>query len=275
MLVLNSDVFKMLTARGAQVVEPEMMRNKTSLLLARLSQKARSAQNQTARFSMQPLEEMQLVEPMHSVHSKLGNAVLFSKSADEAKRKSDWELNVGRAIDILRRDLPGLLQHGIPDTSPYSRDICFSEPHHLKLHTRGLVSYLALVRLAKSGMSMYYDHPKFEIVHMNQIRANGQPTNSSDVSNDSDVALSVRWVIEGTSRPALLASGLFSATHRGPGGKLGEQAEAIEPSVFEGVFVYRFDSNGLISEHILENLEPTPPSWFKSWSGFARFRPAV
>jgi hypothetical protein len=192
-----------------------------------------------------------------SIHPSLHSNQAKILPKRNEKKGNEWEMAVGKAIDLLRRDLPHLLNQGIPDTSVYSPDITFIE-HHLNLHTRGLKSYLALVTLAKTGMSLFYENPTLEIVSMNQVRA-----------SDGDFSVNVRWIIEGTSRPALLASGLFATTHRTM------QKQPIEKSVFEGVFVYRFDDFGLICEHVLQDVEPNPPAWFKSWSGFQKFRPAV
>ncbi|KAG0330955.1 hypothetical protein BG004_001893 [Podila humilis] len=57
-------------------------------------------------------------------------------------------------------------------------------------------------------------------------------------------SVTVRWTLKGTTRPSVVL------TLSGP--------TSPPPSTFSGVFVYEFDDRGLVNEHRIENIMPSP-----------------
>jgi hypothetical protein len=77
----------------------------------------------------------------------------------------------------------------------------------------------------------------------------------------------VRWTLKGTTRPSVVL------TTSGP--------TSPPPSSYEGIFVYEIDDRGLIDEHRIENIMPSPsPEAIQrafAWWGWllSRTRPAA
>ncbi|KAJ1553518.1 hypothetical protein HK405_007672, partial [Cladochytrium tenue] len=74
------------------------------------------------------------------------------------------------------------------------------------------------------------------------------PAEVDDDPDDDAVRLVVRWAFEGVLRHRIL----FSYLGLGPSHPV--------TTVYEGVFVYRFDDHGLIDHHRLQSLFPAPPT---------------
>ena len=80
----------------------------------------------------------------------------------------------------------------------------------------------------------------------------GAPSSSGDSSGDQDpsqssspaTTVTVRWTLKGTTRPSVVL------TTSGP--------TSPPPSSYEGVFVYQFNDYGMIDEHRIENIMPSP-----------------
>lgn len=70
--------------------------------------------------------------------------------------------------------------------------------------------------------------------------SNGNPNQSSLPAT----TLTVRWTLKGTTRPSVVL------TTSGP--------TSPPPSSYEGVFVYQFNDYGMIDEHRIENIMPSP-----------------
>ncbi|KAG0324488.1 hypothetical protein BG000_002200 [Podila horticola] len=86
-------------------------------------------------------------------------------------------------------------------------------------------------------------------------------------STPPSTTVTVRWTLKGTTRPSVVL------TMSGP--------TAPPPSAFAGVFVYELDDRGLVNEHRIENIMPSPsPEAIQrafAWWGWllSRTRPAA
>ncbi|KAF9217414.1 hypothetical protein BGZ59_004500 [Podila verticillata] len=102
--------------------------------------------------------------------------------------------------------------------------------------------------------------PQVKLVDTDQGQAQVQNTPPS-------TSVTVRWTLKGTTRPSVVL------TMSGP--------TAPPPSSFAGVFVYEFDDRGLVDEHRIENIMPSPsPEAIQrafAWWGWllSRTRPAA
>ncbi|KAF9431207.1 hypothetical protein BGZ94_006888 [Podila epigama] len=80
-------------------------------------------------------------------------------------------------------------------------------------------------------------------------------------------SVTVRWSLKGTTRPSVVL------TSSGP--------TSPPPSSYSGIFVYEFDDQGLVNEHRIENIQPSPsPEAIQrafAWWGWliSRTRPAA
>ncbi|KAI8846948.1 hypothetical protein BC829DRAFT_254066 [Chytridium lagenaria] len=74
-----------------------------------------------------------------------------------------------------------------------------------------------------------------------QPRESRLPEQAGD---DHSVRLMVRWVFQAVPRHQIILSNFNPLS--------------IKPSVFEGVFVYKFDEQGFIVEHVLQSVYPCP-----------------
>eukprot|EP00842_Homolaphlyctis_polyrhiza_P004050 jgi/Hompol1/4646/HPOL_003789-RA len=212
-----------------------------------------------------------------------------SDSSSDPQRSSlnDFYLNVGKATQVLRDELPSFFQTGLLTTSIYSRDVIFTEPFHSKFQCSGIRYYRALAETLRVSLRCLFEDIAFEVVSVIQMRSgsgdgasatltrplspsqqqqNGgdiepdpMPRNPSSIDGDSvpDLAsqaestrVLVKWTFE--ARPRMV-----SAFTNSP--KLVE---------YTGVFEYRFDAEGRIVEHRLQSIHPAPPiigpcRWFR------------
>ncbi|KAF9184169.1 hypothetical protein BGZ50_003827 [Haplosporangium sp. Z 11] len=105
------------------------------------------------------------------------------------------------------------------------------------------------------------------------LKSNGSAEMSRGENNDDNreslqpTTVTVRWTLKGTTRPSVV---LTSAGPTSP-----------PPSSYAGVFVYQFNDYGLINEHRIENIMPSPsPEAIErafAWWGWllGRTRPAA
>ncbi|KAJ3097954.1 hypothetical protein HDU97_004411 [Phlyctochytrium planicorne] len=213
-------------------------------------------------------------------------------------------IRIGHAIGILQEDIPNFFETGLTDTNIYHSSLMFRDPCHEQLShivIKGKSSYLISATVLRWLLRIYYDSIDIDIIRMTQYRGpagggkDGQENGNGDVKihineidvdrakttvaadtavpgslkfsenperllenedpEDTSVRLMVRWVFEAVPRhQALLAS--INPLY-------------VKPSVFEGVFVYRFSDQGYIVEHVLQSVYPCPPLlamcrwWFK------------
>ncbi|KAG9300907.1 hypothetical protein G9A89_004965 [Geosiphon pyriformis] len=177
--------------------------------------------------------------------TKLENPLEGQKGAD------DYTLNVGRAIHAIRSDLPRFFENGLTDTSIYSQHILLSDPHHTRLYVKVRSENLEqdFGNYIKKNSHIVGDEEK-----KLSWAANYQVKNISP--SDRDTRLYVRWRVEGIPRSSYILS------------MLSERSTRISRSSFSGVFCYKFDVVGLISEHYVENIVPAPSRRAVLYHGF-------
>jgi hypothetical protein len=192
------------------------------------------------------------------------------------KENPNFHLNVGRAIDVLRTELPYFFENGLVRYDIYHDDIVFTEPHHYKFYVMGKTVYRYLLNTARFILKWYFTDATLNVVSVTQ--------------SAMDNKILVRWVMEGTPRTSLFRMRVVSSlegsgsalsgltglgTHgngshqagsgrsssassgQGPGHSLVPEGY-VEKSVYEGISVYRFNSEGIIVEHAIENVLPAP-----------------
>ncbi|KAI9358900.1 hypothetical protein DFJ73DRAFT_135126 [Zopfochytrium polystomum] len=233
-----------------------------------------------------------------------GASPFSSCSSSSPGKRQQQHANIGRATEVLRHELPDFFQPvsnggtmtGLGDKSIYARRVTFSDPFHIRgFIVRGRTAYAFLAGMLRFACIAYFQEPAVDIVRMVQIKGPlrgehlddvflGEWGRPGDGDRDSDgldgsaspglqrrrawrreevddggdddqaIRLVVRWVFEGTPRHQLLFSSIWP--------------KSAVPVVYEGVFVYRFDADGLIDNHRLQSMFPSPPmlafcKWFK------------
>jgi hypothetical protein len=139
-------------------------------------------------------------------------------------------MQIGRAVDTLRTELPQFFTRGLVDYTIYSPQIILNEPEHYRFYVRGLRWYQLFMAGTRRVMRWYFDGVCMDV---------------KSISHGVDNTLNVHWVVQGTSRSSILKSVLG-----GDG--------FVERSVYEGLFVYRFDGHGRICEHSIQKIMPAP-----------------
>ncbi|KAJ3329719.1 hypothetical protein HDU76_007311 [Blyttiomyces sp. JEL0837] len=243
----------------------------------------------------------------HLNHSSTGHLPPHPKhNPFQHNRKNHHNLNVGKAIDILQREIPEFFDRGITDRTIYSRNVHYTDPLHFPgWKLKGHMAYLGMAGMLRWFCVWYYDGPDIDIVRLRQCRGpflgggtgeegiagsgeggvggvggshhgdgGASPTHpphhhpkpvgletpgevggagdeldwdcTSPETSDNAVRVVVRWVFEGTPRYQVWMTAL-------------NPLFVPKPTVYEGVFVYRFDEDGLIEEHRLQSIHPAPP----------------
>jgi hypothetical protein len=95
--------------------------------------------------------------------------------------------------------------------------------------------YKWFMKTVKWGMNWYFSDLEFKIRTIQRV---------------NDYELVMRWSVEGTSRTSLAKIAIGSIFMK--------PSEFVEESVYEGNFRFRFDRNGQISEHVVDNILPAP-----------------
>ncbi|KAI9208524.1 uncharacterized protein BJ171DRAFT_489185 [Polychytrium aggregatum] len=176
---------------------------------------------------------------------------------------SEYILNVGDAIRILRDTLPRFFAHGLQHPELYASNVAFSEPYHTRIKIKGKGNYMVLAQIVRYMAICLFDSPRFDIHRIQQIRESDlvdslSPTlagrDSSEAPDQADpgqlgepdsMLVRIRWVFEGIPRHLLWLSAFdYVNTPR---------------TVYEGVFVYGFDREGRIVLHQLQGIHPVPP----------------
>ncbi|KAJ3389224.1 hypothetical protein HDU84_008962 [Entophlyctis sp. JEL0112] len=200
----------------------------------------------------------------------------FSLSARGVKGLTDWSIYHEKAMTVSAPFHPrGFLLSGrvglIPDASGVT------EPDEEKMHlpfVRGRLAYGIFVAVLRLMVICAYDEAGIEVVRCKSVRGPARGTDldsdykdgsgqvwrrreaegagkpaedSRDGKEDESTRLVVRWLFEGTPRHKLLYA------------KMTSPLSAPQPTVYEGVFVYTFDSEtGLVVNHRLESMTPMP-----------------
>jgi hypothetical protein len=80
------------------------------------------------------------------------------------------QMQVGKAIWVLRQDLPDFFETGLTDMSIYAPNVTFSEPFHLRLAIRGKRFYGFVAKLIKWFGRAWYENADLEVVRMMQTK---------------------------------------------------------------------------------------------------------
>lgn len=76
---------------------------------------------------------------------------LIQRMADERR---EFELNLGKAMDVLRKDYPNML-HTVPDMSIYHQDLKVVDPSGVRL--TGIKNYRSSFRFFQTFVSLFYN----------------------------------------------------------------------------------------------------------------------
>ncbi|KAI8872779.1 hypothetical protein GQ42DRAFT_57941 [Ramicandelaber brevisporus] len=214
---------------------------------------------------------------------------------------SDYHMNVGRALLILRDEIELFPIQGLTTLDIYSPRIILEERSVSGLHVHGKRPYLATAAVVRRTLSWWFADPTLTIQSIRQERLGGNggnggnggsSSNSSTGSNESSggngkdqqvaspsnepspICLHVRWSFEGTPRTSSLvvymlaimrnvgdALGIGRRSDHGYYSSTAPSIFTIRRSRFDGIFTYEFDSEGLISCHRIVTIRPLPGSW--------------
>ena len=171
-----------------------------------------------------------------------------SSTSDNPKRQKR-NLNIGNAIRILSDDIPGLLQKSYkPDYSIFSDNVKFVDRTH-SLSLQGLIKYQMLWKFGKRMVSFIFKEHQLEITKMSML-------------NDSTLA--VRWRFVGTKR---MYSGLFGRFTNEHNANNSSHSAPKNQKTVEGYSYYKFNEEGFVKEHVLDQIEPPLQRWntLKAW----------
>ncbi|KAF9551637.1 hypothetical protein EC957_006530 [Mortierella hygrophila] len=225
----------------------------------------------------------------------------------------EYKIRVGTAIRTLREELPQFFQQGLCTTSIYAPNIRLIEASHTNVSLQGKPVYFLLAGAVRWSFKMWFRDIEFEIQSIRVNDRGGRGISGLDSGNDSNnmsstpnllrlhglkqevengvgkkpgdtvrvdetninqggggrepslpaTTVTVRWKLRGTTRPSIVL------TTSGP--------TSPPPSSYEGIFVYEIDDRGLINEHRIENIMPSPsPEAIQrafAWWGWLLSRP--
>jgi hypothetical protein len=159
----------------------------------------------------------------------------------DVSRKSKFNLNVGRALEVLRRELPLVFMVSDLDFSIFSPQVTVSDGNNRMVMQKNL--YSAVVKSLRLASTFSFVYPSMNVKKIEYIN------DCTTIQCQVDIVLPDSVRIDGQSS-------------------------------WEGMFYFGLDSEGLISTHIFDrkisNLRPTPmPAssypWLragtKTWSG--------
>ncbi|KAG9070971.1 hypothetical protein KI688_008514 [Linnemannia hyalina] len=233
---------------------------------------------------------------------------------DDGISPQEYKIRVGTAIRTLREELPQFFQQGLCTTSIYARNIRLIEASHTNVSLQGKPVYFLLAGAVRWSFKMWFRDIEFEIQSIRVNDRGGRGLSGLDSGNDSNnmsstpnllrlhglkqevedgvekkpgdtvrvdeininqgggggrepslpaTTVTVRWKLRGTTRPSVVL------TTSGP--------TSPPPSSYEGIFVYEIDDRGLIDEHRIENIMPSPsPEAIQrafAWWGWLLSRP--
>ncbi|KAH6563653.1 hypothetical protein BASA60_010644 [Batrachochytrium salamandrivorans] len=212
-----------------------------------------------------------------------------------SRRLSDSDLfflNLGKATQVLRDDLPAFFEVGLTHTEIYSPDIVFSEPYHSRFESQGITYYRSLAEIVRVSAKCIFENISFHIVSIRQVHSKDYAilTRPNHLYRNTDESAAPK-------RPddeAESGKGNPSPTDTGNGPVIEDHGQDIDltqirlvvkwsfegrprlPSLidffkvveYQGVFEYKFDATGRIVDHHLVSIHPVPPifgpcRWFK------------
>lgn len=169
--------------------------------------------------------------------------------------------NIGRATEALRTELPGFFANGLVTRDIYAPDILFKDPIHSRTLCRSRTTYFLGAEILRWTMALRYEALDFEILQMHPASLEPGTPEASLLQTTSGMAregLRIRWSLEAMPRVAIWKS-------------------EVDPTAvtYEGLFLYAFNTEGLVKEHILEKIHPLPPRLIPCLLGRRTASPAL
>jgi hypothetical protein len=204
------------------------------------------------------LAAINLFQPLQSITTlfsskaaALKTSYNFSPSRNSNSSEQKRSLNIGNAIRTLSQDIPAFCDSSSSpiNWSIYSQRISFHDRIH-SLSLYGLSKYQTLLNWTRSMLHLTYKNPRVEITNMHM---------------QNEDTLAVRWRFTAQSRIPRIRAATFKLKTLWSGQK---SVLFKDTKVVEGYFYYYFDSDGFISEHHLDQMEPpiqkinTLKAWF-------------
>jgi hypothetical protein len=181
-----------------------------------------------------------------------------SPSESSSSTSTEFLLNSGKVITVLREDLPAFFDHDF-NYSIYTPDMLFCDTHQ-RLCVQGSDHYAHLIRLTRTLLRWYFVEPQLKLLSIHTPppssipRSTSSPSPSSSSSlppSSSSLAASsseihVRWMFRGIPR-------WYTVWH---GRHIDRQTSF---RCYEGLSIYRLHPvSGWVREHILEKIVPPP-----------------
>ncbi|KXS12739.1 hypothetical protein M427DRAFT_146966 [Gonapodya prolifera JEL478] len=189
-----------------------------------------------------------------------------------SKPPTDRILNIGRAICVLRDDLHNFLAEGLTDTTIYAQNVRLREPVHSRLTISGHAAYKAFVETFRAVVKLWYAQPTYDVLKLQQVRGeelramqemgmvgstggDKAAWTQAGEGEVEDIYILARWILEGTPRHSIVVGAI--------------NPDAVVHATYEGLSVYKFDGEGKISEHIVVDIQPAPPLFYRALGRFA------
>ena len=198
------------------------------------------------------ISHIRVLPPCHDIGRHSRNTTMLNSEPNERKQPdihNTYKLNIGRATYVLRDELPLFFEKGLQSTDIYSNKVRFVDPFHTRFRCDGLSYYRLVAEGLRLSMNCSFQDISLDLKAVRQIQTETNP------QQPMEVLLSIRWVFEARSRSIPIVS------------------EQNGVTAYEGVFVYKFDKEGKIVEHLVQGIHPTPPMlapcrWLKSSTGY-------
>jgi len=184
----------------------------------------------------------------HSDHSRSSRVL--------QRAHSQWQMDVARAVDELRVDVPGLLKKGHKvDYSIYSPDITLEDVRLPSFKVKGIENYRSALEMLRWSLRAACDHQQIEV---------------TSVSGPLNGVVHMRWRLLLWPKDLLLpAKDFLQWPSTGMRSPLLMHAMR-EPFIVEGYSRYEFDAwSGKIIRHTLDITNPPVPLMDLLTHGFA------
>ncbi|KAG0205503.1 hypothetical protein BGX28_002939 [Mortierella sp. GBA30] len=220
---------------------------------------------------------VRLIEASHTNVSLQGKTIYFLLagairwSFKMWFRDIEFEIQSIRVNDRGSRGLKGMDSGG--DFDSISAASTAVKMTHVGLPSKSLCTSHSSRQLFTSGLGnnkanfVHYSLSKLYDDNVGSLGTGGLGDQGGEEASLPATTVTVRWTLKGTTRPSVVL------TSSGP--------TLPPPSSYAGIFVYQFDERGLIDEHRIENIMPSPsPEAIQrafAWWGWllSRTRPAA
>ena len=155
---------------------------------------------------------------------------------DEAKRR-EFLLNRGKAIRVLREDIPRMLDRDL-DWSIYAKDVVFRDAM-FDFSFAGLRKYRWICRSIRWVARGHFSETTVQLDHISELSEN---------------VFLIKWTLVGKPRRFFIWRPKFR-----------------EIETYEAFFIYKFNGEGFVCEHILDKVIP-PPRLIASLKGLGRWQ---